>query len=161
MGSGVALDMIQDLILEYLRKRSATYSRPVPSRDIADALHICWSYARARTRELVERGMVAVRGGPGGGYYLLEPPPHQRGHIGPAGLQPLVRELHAMATELAALADSLTLARLDPAADAPGEDDAAGHYQRAVDAVQRLRRAIWSLRDDRLPAATEAQVVSN
>lgn len=69
------LTRLQRLILEYVKSRSASYVKPVPSSEIALALRISWTYAREQAHELVKRGMLEVRVGPGGGYYLAPDPP--------------------------------------------------------------------------------------
>lgn len=69
------LTRLQRLILEYVKSRSASYVQPVPSSEIALALRISWTYAREQAHELVKRGMLEVRVGPGGGYYPAPDPP--------------------------------------------------------------------------------------
>ncbi len=64
------LTTLQRYILAYLRRVNASYARPVRSAELAQQFNITDSYAREQTRPLVVRGLVAVRGGPKGGYYL-------------------------------------------------------------------------------------------
>ncbi|MEW6046063.1 MAG: hypothetical protein AB1609_06220 [Bacillota bacterium] len=73
------LPVLQRYIIELLKRREATYARPVRSREIASALNICETYAREQARCLVLRGLIQVRPGPRGGYYL-DPPGPATGH---------------------------------------------------------------------------------
>lgn len=75
MESRPPLTRLQRLILDYVKGRSASYTQPVPSSEIALALRISWTYAREQAHELVKRGMLEVRVGPGGGYYPAPAPP--------------------------------------------------------------------------------------
>lgn len=65
------LSTLQRYILAYLRSVNASYARPVRSAELAQQFNITDSYAREQTRPLVVKGLVAVRGGPKGGYYLV------------------------------------------------------------------------------------------
>lgn len=57
-------------ILQVLREARATYADPVSSEEIGRRLRLTPSYVRAVARALVRMGLVAVRRGNGGGYYL-------------------------------------------------------------------------------------------
>lgn len=70
-GDEEGLSTLQRYILAYLRSVNASYARPVRSAELAQQFNITDSYAREQTRPLVVRGLVAVRGGPKGGYYLV------------------------------------------------------------------------------------------
>lgn len=59
-------------VLSYLESRRASYSHPVPSRELARALRVSPTCAREQAGRLVRSGYVRVRLGKGGGYYLDE-----------------------------------------------------------------------------------------
>lgn len=63
---------LQYQILELLAKGKATYAEPVVSRILGTHLNITPSYIRRKMRPLQEKGIVGVRRGKGGGYYLKE-----------------------------------------------------------------------------------------
>lgn len=68
------LAAVQRHILHYLRRSGATYRHAAPSSVIAAALNLYPSYVREQARELVNRGLLCVRPGRRGGYYLPSGP---------------------------------------------------------------------------------------
>lgn len=64
------LAAVQRHILHYLRRSGATYRQAAPSSVIAAALNLYPSYVREQARDLVNRGLLCVRPGRRGGYYL-------------------------------------------------------------------------------------------
>ncbi|MEW6045231.1 MAG: Rrf2 family transcriptional regulator [Bacillota bacterium] len=71
------LTPLQRYILAYLEDVNASYAQPVRSVELARQFNITDSYARGQARALVLKGLVAVRGGPKGGYYLVGNPTPQ------------------------------------------------------------------------------------
>ncbi len=65
-----ALKPIHKEILNILRERSSTYALPITSEEIGTLLHVTPAHIRRQLGNLVDRGIVEVRRGPGGGYYL-------------------------------------------------------------------------------------------
>lgn len=63
---------LQYQILEILSDRKASYAEPVVSRELGLHLNITPSYIRRKIQPLQEEGIVGVRRGKGGGYYLKE-----------------------------------------------------------------------------------------
>lgn len=61
-------------ILGLLRRKKADYANPVISDDMGQELNITPSYIRKKIQLLLEEGMVGVRRGKGGGYYLEKDP---------------------------------------------------------------------------------------
>ncbi len=59
-------------ILVILKGRRASYSNPVSSEYLAEAIQVNPSYLRTQMKTLVQRGKVSVRRGKGGGYYLAK-----------------------------------------------------------------------------------------
>lgn len=129
---------LQRLIVEYLRARQATYRQPVCSRELSGALGVCSSYVRTQARVLVARGQVAVRRGPGGGYYLP-------GRCGAAvAVDPC--ELDGVVSELAEIALELLRASRPRQAELPVRsrtplEDLADRLRTAVDTLQQLQGA--------------------
>lgn len=56
--------------LRILRSRGSSYANPVPAKDLASELRVDVSYLKDQMRHLKDQGVVQVRRGPGGGYYL-------------------------------------------------------------------------------------------
>ncbi len=63
---------LQYQMLEILANKRATYAEPVVSKVLGDMLNITPSYIRRKMQPLHEEGIVGVRRGKGGGYYLKE-----------------------------------------------------------------------------------------
>lgn len=63
---------LQYQIIQILVERKASYSTPVISKEIGTYLNITPSYIRRKMQPLQEEGIVGVRRGKGGGYYLKE-----------------------------------------------------------------------------------------
>ena len=57
-------------ILRILEEKDSSYARPVRSQEIGEALNVSPSYVREMTTILQDRGLVRVRRGRGGGYYI-------------------------------------------------------------------------------------------
>ncbi len=57
-------------ILKFLKKKEASYSNPIDSDALGDSLNITPSYLRGIIGSLVQSGVVGVRMGRKGGYYL-------------------------------------------------------------------------------------------
>lgn len=63
---------IQKEILRLLKKNQATYASPVSSSELSKQLNVTPSYIREHAKELNSMGLLEVRRGPGGGYFLDE-----------------------------------------------------------------------------------------
>lgn len=63
-------------ILGLLKRKKADYANPVISEDMGRELNITPSYIRKKIQILLEEGVVGVRRGKGGGYYLEVDPVH-------------------------------------------------------------------------------------
>lgn len=61
---------LQNEIIALLRQSGSSYANPLNSTEIGRRLNVSPPYVRTRMRELVRDGVVAVRRGNGGGYYL-------------------------------------------------------------------------------------------
>ncbi len=152
------LTRLQRLILEYVKNRSASYVQPVPSSEIALALRISWTYAREQAHELVKRGMLEVRVGPGGGYYLAPDPPVSpspqegaggaEGHDHPeARSAELVTALRQVASELCELADALGDVQPCPSgASLRNPELVRARAEEVLEALRRLRQATRAVR---------------
>ncbi|MDA8233886.1 MAG: Rrf2 family transcriptional regulator [Clostridia bacterium] len=64
------LTYIQEEIIGILQRVQATYAYPVSSEEISKELNVTSSYIREQTKILRLEGLVQVRRGPGGGYFL-------------------------------------------------------------------------------------------
>lgn len=70
------LKMVSDItplekeIVKILKKNRSSYANPVNSVALGEQANVAPSYIRHAIKNLCERGMVGVRKGPGGGYYL-------------------------------------------------------------------------------------------
>ncbi|WP_418791016.1 Rrf2 family transcriptional regulator [Phosphitispora sp. TUW77] len=64
------LTYIQQEIMGILRRADASYANPVSSAQISKALNVTPSYVREQGKFLCDGGLVQVRRGPGGGYFL-------------------------------------------------------------------------------------------
>lgn len=87
------LSGLQRLILAHVVARNARFTHPVNSRDLAQAFNVCPSYAREQARQLVRHGLLEVRPGRKGGYYLSN-----RGTTGRA-LRSVLRPLRSRGIE--------------------------------------------------------------
>lgn len=137
--------MLKELILQYLRERHATYATPVRSEELAKAFRICTTYAREQAGALAREGLVGVRAGRGGGYYL----PEERGDgAGPAGesavyavpsrigrLDGYLAELEAAAARLIDEVDTLALER-------PQVKQISSQLRRRLEALSMARRTL-------------------
>jgi len=65
------LNNVQREILRALRQNKASYAFPLSSDRLSKELHVTPSYVREQTRAMREKGMVQVRRGPGGGYFII------------------------------------------------------------------------------------------
>ncbi len=65
------LTTIQKEIVRFLRINRATYAQPVNSEKIGGHLNVTPSYVREQAKRLEKQGVIAVRRGPGGGYFYL------------------------------------------------------------------------------------------
>lgn len=61
---------LQFQILEILAEKKASYAEPVISRELGTHLNVTPSYIRRKMQSLQKEGIVGVRRGKGGGYYL-------------------------------------------------------------------------------------------
>ena len=61
-------------ILKFLKKKEASYASPVDSHSMGQELNITPSYIRGNIRPLLDAGVVDVRMGRKGGYYLKVDP---------------------------------------------------------------------------------------
>lgn len=59
----------QEIVL-LLYKKTTSYAWPMNSREIGDMLQVTPSYVRSQLSQLVKEGVIAVRRGNGGGYYI-------------------------------------------------------------------------------------------
>lgn len=66
------LQPIHREILKILRKHNTTYASPMTSEELGEFLHVTSAHVRRQLKPLIEMGLVDVRRGPGGGYYLRE-----------------------------------------------------------------------------------------
>ena len=62
--------IVQQEILRVLARAEATYASPLSSEAIGRCLKLTPSYVRRQVKVLIDRGLVFVRRGNGGGYYL-------------------------------------------------------------------------------------------
>ncbi|WP_324715532.1 hypothetical protein U7230_09105 [Carboxydochorda subterranea] len=127
---------LQRLIVQYLRTRHASYSHPICSKELSEALGVCWSYARMQARMLVDQGQVAVRRGPGGGYYLPrahEQPVPKASHE----IEGVVAELTDIARQLARACHALRASEAGDERTEPRNVEA--RLYRIVDTLGRIR----------------------
>ncbi len=64
------LTYIQQEIMGILRRAGASYANPVSSAEISKTLNVTPSYVREQGKALFDGGLIRVRRGPGGGYFL-------------------------------------------------------------------------------------------
>ena len=64
------LTYVQQEILGVLKRAGASYANPVPSAKISASLNVTPSYVREQGKALFDEGLIRVRRGPGGGYFL-------------------------------------------------------------------------------------------
>lgn len=57
-------------MLALLKQAGSSYANPLNSNEIGRRLNVSPPYIRCQMRRLVQAGVVAVRRGNGGGYYL-------------------------------------------------------------------------------------------
>ncbi|MEW6046272.1 MAG: hypothetical protein AB1609_07295 [Bacillota bacterium] len=163
------LTRLQQIILEYIYSRQASYVWPVSSAMLSRELRISWTHAREQAHQLVKMGLLEVRSGPGGGYFPASPAGSGlvplRGLAGgkaDAGspICSLVSELQAAAAELAALAHALRV-RCPGGEGSQAEgrclDAEAG---RLVEVLQRLRRSARRAREASTSGGLRAPWVS-
>lgn len=65
------ITLIQKEIIRLLQKKGATYAHPLKSKDLGAKLNVTPSYIREQAKVLEKKGVIAVRRGPGGGYFFL------------------------------------------------------------------------------------------
>lgn len=75
MSGGVAMEerkftVIQKEIIKVLSIKGASYALPVTSGELGETLNVTPSYIREQAKVLERRGVLAVRRGPGGGYFI-------------------------------------------------------------------------------------------
>jgi len=63
---------IQKEILKLLKKNQASYASPISSSELSRRLNVTPSYIREQAKELNLLGLLEVRRGPGGGYFIDE-----------------------------------------------------------------------------------------
>lgn len=64
------LTVIQKEIIKVLDNKSASYALPVTSEELGGTLNVTPSYIREQAKALERIGILSVRRGPGGGYFL-------------------------------------------------------------------------------------------
>lgn len=57
-------------LLRLLEDRSTTYASPMTSEEMGEILHVTAAHIRRQLKFLVDKGLVDVRRGPGGGYFI-------------------------------------------------------------------------------------------
>jgi DNA-binding IscR family transcriptional regulator len=57
-------------LLRLLEDRNTTYASPMTSDEMGEILHVTAAHIRRQLKFLVDKGMVDVRRGPGGGYFI-------------------------------------------------------------------------------------------
>ncbi len=62
---------LQKKMVELLKKMEAVYSQPVSSNRLGERLNLTPSYVRKIIKPLQDKGLLDVRRGKGGGYYLM------------------------------------------------------------------------------------------
>ncbi len=65
------ISLIQKEIIRLLQKKGATYAHPLKSKEMGEKLNVTPSYIREQAKILEKKGVIAVRRGPGGGYFFL------------------------------------------------------------------------------------------
>lgn len=69
-------------VLRLLHEEGSAYAQPVDSVEIGKALNVTPSYIRSQLTSLVKAGVIGVRRGNGGGYYLIGEAPGYYEHDG-------------------------------------------------------------------------------
>jgi len=64
------LTYIQEEILGVIIKAKTSYANPVSSEEISRSLNVAPSYVREQSKALQDGGLIQVRRGPGGGYFV-------------------------------------------------------------------------------------------
>lgn len=59
-------------IMELLKEKKTSYASPMSSDEIGLSLNVTPSYIRKKVNILKENGLIGVRKGPGGGYFIKE-----------------------------------------------------------------------------------------
>ncbi len=62
--------VIQKEIIRVLSIKGASYALPVTSEELGGTLNVTPSYIREQAKALERIGVLAVRRGPGGGYFI-------------------------------------------------------------------------------------------
>jgi DNA-binding IscR family transcriptional regulator len=57
-------------LLRILNEGNTTYASPMTSEEIGNILHVTAAHVRRQLKFLMDKGLVDVRRGPGGGYYI-------------------------------------------------------------------------------------------
>ncbi len=65
------MPLIQREIIRLLQNKGATYAHPLKSKEMGEKLNVTPSYIREQAKLLEKKGVIAVRRGPGGGYFFL------------------------------------------------------------------------------------------
>ncbi|MDA8212012.1 MAG: Rrf2 family transcriptional regulator [Clostridia bacterium] len=61
---------IQKEILRLLQEHKASYAHPMNSAELSRQLNVTPSYIREQAKQLFSLGLLDVRRGPGGGYFI-------------------------------------------------------------------------------------------
>lgn len=150
------LTRLQQLILEYVYSRQASYIRPVSSALLSRALGISWTHAREQAHQLVKMGLLEVRSGPGGGYFPASPagprvlPLHSLDRSAAEATSPvqgLIAELQATAAELAALAHALRARSPGSGGNQAERNGIDPEVDQLVEMLRRLRQAARQARE--------------
>ncbi len=65
-------DYLENQILILLKDKNASYAFPLNSKEIGESLNITPSYIRKKIKKMEDDGLIGVRKGSGGGYFLIE-----------------------------------------------------------------------------------------
>lgn len=87
------INLLHDQIIQTLKNKNSTYSRPVSSHELSAHLQVNPSYLRNQITVLVQEGRVAVRRGAGGGYYLTGNENGRKGSIMRLIIDGMIQEL--------------------------------------------------------------------
>jgi predicted transcriptional regulator len=66
------LTALEENILEILQVERTDYAHPMTSEELGKRLQLNPAYVRERMMSLIKKGLVQVRRGPGGGYYICD-----------------------------------------------------------------------------------------
>lgn len=66
------LPVIQKEIVRLLKRKESSYAAPVNSYQLGASLNASPAYIREQAKKLERKGIISVRRGPGGGYYLYQ-----------------------------------------------------------------------------------------